>query len=235
MCRARVVHDCPQETLSNRTATPCDALSLPRGLSGEQVSCQSLPCARLSRRDTERITSRVMEVLDTWTDNVSCKSRAPTSLKRLSLIERLLLATPCPSQEGSLVNRSLVRASLAHVSPRKAFSHAFLAEGSAFPRSWFCIFAKLEAQEVCCGNACLYLFLCFFRFWLYFLKPHCISEHEVVHLSVEPLFLGSSIDGVCVLWLKFAVAPKKAAVLAACAYRKETWGLCYKQQPMRWQ
>ena len=37
-------------------------------------------------------------------------------LKRLSLIKRLLLATPCPSQEGSLVNRSLVRGSLARVS-----------------------------------------------------------------------------------------------------------------------
>ena len=39
-----------------------------------------------------------------------------TVLKRLSLIERLLLATPRPSQEGSLVNKSLVRASLSRVS-----------------------------------------------------------------------------------------------------------------------
>ena len=110
MCRARVVHECPQETLSNRTATPCDALSLPRGLSGEQVSCQSLPCARLSRRDTERITSRVMEVLDTWTDNVSCKSRRPQEQRTAAPCDALSLP------RGLLVNRSLVRGSLARVS-----------------------------------------------------------------------------------------------------------------------
>ena len=136
MCRARVVHQRPPRDSLQRTTTPCDALPLPRGLSGEQVSCERLPCARLSK-------------------------------------------------EGAL---------------------------SRFPGGGVRVSPKLV----------LYLFLCFFRFWLYFLKPHCISEHEVVHLSVEPLFLGSSIDGACVLWLKFAVARKKAAVLAACAYRKET-------------